>query len=162
MWYSKVSTLLNELNLEPKELKVLKDFVLLWSIFEADFCNNDSCILNVEQEINALQFKKSKFEVFYTYLKNRYSSNSILFDWLEFRRNDRKDFVKENLLSKNFETINEKDLILILYIIVYKFRNNYFHWLKAKYNFYNQYDNFRYANMFLVKLIKIKKESGER
>lgn len=156
MWYSKVSNFLNKLNLEPKELKVLKDFSLLWSIFEADFCNNNSNISNIQNEIEKYSFKKSKFKKFYNYLKNRYSDNYTLFEWLEFRRNDRIEFVKENLFNKDFEDINEKDLILTLYIIVYRFRNNYFHWLKAKYDFYNQYDNFRYTNMFLIKLINFK------
>jgi len=160
MWYKKVSELLkNKLNLEQKELKVIKDFSILWSIFEYDFCGNNSSIANVEKKIKTITFDKLKFRIFYNYLKNRYTNNEWKFNSLEFRANDRRDFVEKNLFNKDFENIDVNDLILTLYIIVYRFRNNYFHWLKARYDFYDQYDNFRYANMFLVKLIKSKNNS---
>ena len=47
------------------------------------------------------------------------------------------------------------NILAVLLIIVYRYRNNFFHGIKWAYNFRDQLDNFTNANRLLSMLIKL-------
>lgn len=138
---------------EEEELSSIKNFALIWNIFEGNLCNSKFSIQTIENKINNSTFSISDFQDQIAYFKMRYADNNTInnrFYSLNFRKNDRIDFVKKVLLNSNKNT---KDILLAITIIIYRLRNNLFHGLKNMYSIEGQRDNFMNSNLFLMKLI---------
>lgn len=141
------------LSLREKDLKSVRDFSLIWNIFEATVCETNFSIARVEQALENRKFDQAEFEPVLAYFKNRYVTNNAVnqrFQQLHFRRNDRGPFVEEVLLGRIKEA---KQVILALSIIIYRFRNNLFHGLKSIREIDQQNRNFENANDFLKTLL---------
>lgn len=141
------------IQLNENDLKSVRDFSLIWNIFEGTVCDNNFCISRVEQEINNRNFSLDEFAPTLYYFRDRYVSNNQTnqrFEQLHFRDNDRKDFVADVLLGNHTET---KHIILALVIIVYRFRNNLFHGLKDIRFIDEQESNFDNANTVLTTIL---------
>lgn len=143
-------THLNEANLVE-----VKNFALVWNIFEGSVCDSSFSIDKIEQKLNNRTIDTTIFQAHIDYFKDRYTTNGSVnnyFDRLNFRGRDSKNFVQRILLGEN---ILMKDYVLAITIIVYRLRNNLFHGLKEMITIDGQRDNFNNANQFLIKLIDL-------
>ncbi|MEO4005821.1 hypothetical protein [Flavobacterium sp. CAU 1735] len=141
-------------NLNDQDLASVKDFVLIWNIFESSVCLSNFRIQTVENEIQIHHFDILEFQPFLEYFRNRYVTNANLngrFQHLNFRQNDRQGLVEQVLLGNN---TNTWDIILALVIIVYRFRNNLFHGVKDIQVIDEQQTNFENANALLTLLLE--------
>ena len=128
----------------------IKDFALIWNVFEDQVCDNNFSIATVEQRIAERNFTAAAFEDHLQYFKNRYIDNGETngrFEFLYFRPNDRREFVRRALLG---ELQDIRDILLAIVIITYRFRNNLFHGLKDIQVIDQQHTNFETANSFLM------------
>jgi len=136
-------------NFTEDDLKSVKDFTLMWNIFDSVTCSTHFSIVRFEQILINQNYDINRFLPFLNYFKERYVVNNEFnnrFQHLNFRNNDRKDLVKEVLLGNN---INEKEIILALIIIIFRFRNNLFHGVKDIQVIDEQRSNFENANEIL-------------
>ena len=140
-------------NFSEDDLKNVKDFSLIWNVFENSICGNNFSIQRFQQDITNRNIDVNMFESHLSYFKNRYLENETFtnrFRYLYFRTNDRKELVERVLLGTDTDPNN---IILAITIIVYRFRNNLFHGLKEMQNIDQQNQNFEVANSFLTILI---------
>jgi hypothetical protein len=144
-----------ETNLTEESLNEIKNFTLLWNIYDNLIFNRHFSIQQLEIEIGERDLDYNNFQIIYEYFQNRYISDghtNELFRNLNFRRNDRGILVK-NALIENNSSINIK--ILAIGIIVYRLRNNLFHGIKDFHYLNGQIENFRNANRFLQAFINL-------
>ncbi|MBU2905110.1 hypothetical protein KO529_09970 [Arenibacter algicola] len=138
-----------------QELDEIKDFTLIWNIFENTIFNARFSINLLEQEIVNRNPNFEDFHECFNYYQNRYvveNSISNRFQYLNFRRNDREQFVKDVLLG---HIIADNAKVLAIGIIVYRLRNNLFHGLKNYRNLNGQVENFSKANTFIQRFLEI-------
>jgi hypothetical protein len=142
------------INLNEEDLTNVKDFTLIWNVFESSIFRSSFSIAKTEQKLKQQQFDINDFQQFLDYFKNRYVTNSTIngrFQNLNFRRNDRETLVTEVLLGNNE---NANDVLLAMIIIVYRFRNNLFHGEKDIQVIDQQKTNFKNANELLQLLLE--------
>lgn len=140
-------------NFSEDDLKNIKDFSLIWNVFEDNVCGNNFSIQKLQQDLANRNIDANLFENHLIYFKNRYTENGTFtnrFQFLYFRPNDRQQLVENVLLGND---INHNSIILAIAIIVYRFRNNLFHGLKEMQHIDLQNQNFEIANSFLTTLI---------
>jgi hypothetical protein len=136
--------------LNEESLSEIKDFSLIWNVFEGRVCNNNFSIAEVQQRIVERKFIADSFASHLQYFKNRYinaGETNERFEFLYFRPNDRREFVRRVLLN---ELTDIGDVLLAIVIIIYRFRNNLFHGLKDIQVIDQQHTNFETANSFLM------------
>jgi len=142
------------LSLSESDLSNVKDFSLIWSIFDRHVCNSGFSITRIEQKYSNMKFDSKEMEFFFDYFKRRYINDigitNSLFDKLRLRRNDRPQFVQDVMLGK-ITDLNSK--VLAITIIIYRYRNNFFHGLKDYSTIDKQDKNFEVANEFLKTII---------
>jgi hypothetical protein len=136
-----------------EQLINVKDFSLLWNIFENLVCGNHCNVNRLDERLNLIEFQIADFQENFEYFQNRYTENGTTnrrFEHLNFRNGDRKEFVANVLLGKENVTFAK---VLALTIIVYRFRNNLFHGLKNFMQINQQEENFRNANQVLKTIL---------
>jgi hypothetical protein len=140
--------------LSGDDIESVRNFSLLWNLFEGLVCNKSASVGALENAVSYLQkrnrLKIDDYEKFLKYFSNRYMENGEInhrFGKLNLRGSDKAELVEAVL--KGIETAPEKALLAIL-IIVYRYRNNLFHGEKSIYDLPNQIDNFRNANQLLM------------
>lgn len=145
--------------LSEDERKVLKYFPLLWSVFEAkalgkrarpDKILEVACLWNDKGLVELKNFKEELDYFRVRFLTNDEANNR--FEHLRFSKPANKELVINVL--KNQENDIEKIVGAIL-LIIYRLRNNYFHGEKWAYQFRSQFENFKNANILLMKFIDI-------
>ena len=146
-------------NLTNEERNLIMEFSLLWSLFEAQALESSG---SAKAIVDAAQkwagkglLAKDTFASELAYFQNRYYANRApthRFGHLHLRENDRVDLVEAVLIG---DKADPADVAAALLIIVYRFRNNFFHWLKWAYDFREQRDNFLHANAILVRAIDL-------
>ncbi len=137
-------------NFQEDELINIKDFSLLWNVFESKVCGNHFSIPVVDLCLAANNLQMEDFIRFLTYFQQRYIENGAInarYPFLNFQPNNREPFVRDVLLG-NLVGTNER--ILAMIIIVYRFRNNLFHGVKQMHLINEQRENFEIANDFLM------------
>ncbi|GAK98214.1 hypothetical protein JCM19294_847 [Nonlabens tegetincola] len=140
-------------NFTENDLKNIKDFSLLWNIFENLVCDRNCTINRIEESLNPIEFQIEDFENHLNYFKERYTSDNNTnerFEYLRIVPNARKEFVKQVLLGNDNNTSNK---ILALAIIVYRYRNNLFHGEKNFMLLNEQEENFSIANQVLTSIL---------
>lgn len=140
-------------NFSEVDLSSVKDFSLIWNVFENVVCQNNFSIARTEEVIKNSLIDSTEFNSYLEYFKNRYVSNGTFtnrFQYLHFRNNDRRNLVEDILLGNNTKN---NDIILALLIIVYRYRNNLFHGIKRIQEIDKQRENFENANGVLKTLL---------
>ena len=138
------------LQLSDDDLRNVKNFSLIWNIYENIVFQSNFSIACAEQKYANRIFNIDEIQPTFEYFKNRYISNGATngrFNQLRFRANDRKDFVHDVLLENITDNSNK---ILAITIIIYRFRNNLFHGLKDYRVIDQQDENFKNANKFII------------
>lgn len=136
------------------DLLSIKDFSLIWNVFENVVCNNNCSVGRLTERLLPVQFEFDEFTGSFEYFKDRYVTDGAVndrFEHLNFRNSDRRELVEEVLLGNNNE-ISSK--VLALSIIVYRFRNNLFHGLKEIQFIDQQQANFENANLILKAILR--------
>jgi hypothetical protein len=140
--------------LTGEDIESVRNFSLLWNLFEGLVCNKHASVAALENAVSDMQerhkLRTEDYDKFLKYFTNRYIENGEItrrFGRLNLRKGDRRELVEGVL--KGDETAPEKVLLAIL-IIVYRYRNNLFHGEKSIYDLPNQIDNFRNANQLLM------------
>jgi hypothetical protein len=140
-------------NYTEEQLVNVKDFSLLWNIFENVVCNSNCNVDLLDEKLNPIEFDIEIFRYNLEYFKNRYildGDTNDRFEHLHLRNGDRREFVVSVLLG-NDDTPN--DIVLALAIIVYRYRNNLFHGLKDFMRINLQEENFINANNVLKSIL---------
>ena len=138
---------------------VITTFSLFWSLFEAQFLNNSASAANIvarsEELCTAGVVEESDFSDILAYFRDRYSDGRAVnnrFRSLNLRANDRRELVTKVLLDQ--ESTAAEQLASCL-IVVYRYRNNFFHGIKWASKFRDQYDNFAKSNQLLAYVLEI-------
>ena len=140
-------------DLSGEALNEIKNFTLLWNIFENLIFQSNFSINQLEIEIRRRNLDFNDFHDIYEYFQNRYIVNGNInerFSNLNFRPNDREELVQNALIDINSAN-NVK--IFAIGIIVYRFRNNLFHGVKDFHFLNGQIENFNNANRYLKRFI---------
>ena len=145
--------------LKDRDYNGITEFLLLWNLFEDRLFENKFTIRNASEYINnhIEELDESISGMIFDYFKERYTDplrKIVLYSYFEplnFRDNDRKEFVNDTLLSDS-PSIQHK--ILTSTIIIYRYRNNLFHGLKSVTQINYQKENFIHANIFLKMFIE--------
>ncbi|GAA0879285.1 hypothetical protein GCM10009119_22530 [Algoriphagus jejuensis] len=141
-------------NFDEEQLTNIKDFSLLWNIFENLVCGNNCTVNRLDERLKSVKFQIEEFQDNFQYSKDRYTekgTTNARFENLNLRRGDRKEFVA-NVLSRSEDITS--DIVFALLIIVYRYRNNLFHGLKDFMQFDQQVENFKNANQVLKSVLK--------
>jgi len=139
--------------LSEEALNEIKNFTLLWNIYDNLIFRSHFSIHQLEIEISIRNLDYNDFHDIYEFFQNRYIDSGNInerFRNLNFRNNDREVLVQNALINNN-STNNIK--ILTIGIIVYRFRNNLFHGVKDFHLLNGQIENFRNANRYLKTFI---------
>lgn len=148
-------------NLTAQEKRAIRDFPVLWSIFELRATGRNGqrpnasppricqAVENLEAELTSEVFQHAK-----TYFSNRYfhaGNPTYAFDQLRVQQAF-QNRVRTALLGEDADA----NVILIgLLLVVNRLRNNFLHGGKAAYAFADQLDNFRHANAVLMSAIPL-------
>ncbi len=146
--------------LSPQERRAIRDFSLLWSLYEGTRLNTQGsvgAIVNFTASLhiaNRLAMQPA-FRAAVLHFRNRYYTEpgfNHAFDSLHFRARDRRPLV-ESVLSGMVD--DDASILTALLIIVYRLRNNLFHGQKWAYGITNQLDNFRHASNILIAVMTL-------
>lgn len=129
-------------------------FSLLWSYFEANALNTSGsarAIITWAQKLHSEgKLDAATFAQAIEYIKSRYFQGGEFthhFHSLNLKSNDRPDLVRAVLSGVTEDPV---DSVAALFIVIYRFRNNYFHGSKWSYSMREQFDNFTVANNSLM------------
>ena len=144
----------NFINLNDEEIACIKDFTLLWSLFEAKAlaanASAQKIISVVHQAVDKGAMEISRHQKTLEYFRERYffeGEFTTNFNKLNLRRNDNQSLVCEVLSGSNN---SPADCISTILIVIYRFRNNLFHGQKWEYELQGQQMNFIHANNVLM------------
>lgn len=148
-------------NLTAQEKRAIRDFPVLWSIFELRATGRNGQRPNATpqricQAVDGLEadptsevFRQAKI-----YFANRYyhaGQPTYAFNHLQVHQ-DYRNRVRDALLDENAGA----NVVLIgLLLVINRLRNNFLHGEKAAYAFSGQLNNFRYANAVLMSAIPL-------
>lgn len=136
-------------DLHEEDLVQIKNFTLLWNIFENTCFQCSFTIAKLEAAINQGNFHIQQFAAVLTYFQHRYFVNGLPsnhYAFLNFRPNDREPLVSQVLRN---QPSTDQEKLLAMGVIVYRYRNNLFHGGKNFMEIHEQHENFTIANTFL-------------
>lgn len=143
------------------DLDLAKDFLILWSIFETKI---RSCFGNQNTQINIPMIKKyvenyldenvlihnPEIDIIYSHFKKRYTNDTnkveALFNFVTINQ------IFKDLHAKDDPT--EKEKIIYMGIIIYRFRNNIFHGNKEYFNWNKYREEISYCNYIMYIILK--------
>ena len=145
--------------LDEKAIKSIKDFSLVWNIFEDRACGNHPSLSMFEKFIDSISASLDSAEKITTntfeYFEKKYVDKdkiNLRFTFLNLRVSDNRAFVEGTLLAK---TPSLRDKALASLIIISRYRNNLYHALTDMTQIHEQKENFRIANRFLATTLEI-------
>lgn len=142
-----------ELNTE--DILPIKDFTLLWNIYEDRLFNKHYHFSELEKVISNTPLADYDIDNCFNYFRERYVSGCELrelrFDLLNLHENSFEK-LKSNFL--NPENLNAYEKAYCVGVIVKAYRNNLFHGSKNFVNLNRQSRNFKYANDFLKLILE--------
>lgn len=149
-------------DLSQQERSAPMHFSLLWSYFEAEALNANGSASSIEYWLRDLdrrgKLNAAAFASALTYFKDRYFSNGLLtnnFHDLRLRPNDNPHLVTDVISGQDVDSTNG---VVALFIVIYRFRNNYFHGPKWAYQLQDQLNNFTTANESIMAVIEMSRE----
>jgi len=144
-------------HLSPEEHEALQRFTLLWTLFEAQVLESSASARKISEEIRNLEpdiILGDWFTEHLDYFSGRYvdgNNTNHRFDNLHLRNNDKPNLVRDVLTGKNADPASQ---LIGCLIIVYRFRNNFFHGIKWAYGLQDQFDNFTHSARLLIKVLE--------
>jgi hypothetical protein len=140
------------------ERRVISDFTLLWTLFEARVLGTNGNAQQIAARVTAWdqadQLKAGSYDRELAYFRDRYFSEGHFthhFDGLHLRQNDQPALVRGVLDGSDN---NARNRVLAAFIIILRYRNNLFHGVKWQYHLADQLQNFKCANEILKRALK--------
>lgn len=156
----------NSVDLRIEGIDRVRNFLLLWNLFETFACNKQADINSISlavEAINAREAIQSELLADHlAYFADRYfnadGSQKEIFNGLKFRNRATDQAAKEAVLRTLIkQETNPKENLKSLLFILYRFRNNLFHGEKEVIRLNGQIENFIVANDLLTKVLTIMK-----
>lgn len=144
-------------NLTSEELAALQRFTLLWTLFEAQMLGSNASVKKISEIVESLEpeiIDGGWFSEHLNYFSNRYvndGNTNYRFENLHLRNHDNPDLVRAVLTGDDVDPISQ---LISCLIIVFRFRNNFFHGIKWAYSLQEQLDNFTHSACLLRKLLE--------
>lgn len=144
-------------NLSPEEREALQMFTLLWTFFEAQMLGSNASVKKISEKVESIEpdiIGGGWFAEHLNYFSNRYVDGANMnyrFENLHLRHNDNPDLVRAVLTGENVDPASQ---LIGCLIIVYRFRNNFFHGIKWAYDLQDQLDNFIHSACLLRKFLE--------
>lgn len=142
------------------ERQAIADFSLLWSLFEAQALNTSASAGAIVEACTRWHGETPIQEAMLfrslAYFRHRYldvGKTNHLFENLHFRRKDQRALVETVLFGTSK---NQPDVLAGLLIIVFRYRNNFFHGIKWAYGFRDQLGNFEESNKLLTSVLELR------
>lgn len=143
-------------NLSRKERTAIRDFPVLWAIFElkatspatANPANIKAAVGRIGH-LPAIDRTLSEAVAYYSQRYYRHGHPTRHLHSLQLKVND--EAIVRNVLT--YGLTDTRSTLIALLLIVNRLRNNYLHGTKAGYGFEDQLGNFTHANRILMKLI---------
>ncbi len=143
--------------LTNEERSALMSFALIWSYFESEALRTEGSVAAIDAWIRELarqgRLKVDDFEPALAYMKARYFSSGQFteqFYSLHLRPNNNPTLVEAVISGENLDPV---DGVVVLFAIIYRFRNNYFHGPKWSYKMRGQLENLTLANEAIMAVI---------
>ena len=148
--------------LSDNERQAITGFSLLWGLFEARMLDGEAQARG--ESVNAQKIvekcknlcepigrvRECHFSDSLAYFRKRYTKDGETnshFERLHFRQNDLRNLVENVLLYRESTTA---DKLAACLIIIFRYRNNYFHGIKWATEFRDQQKNFEESNKLLA------------
>lgn len=147
---------LNEL--EPEQLEDVRNFSLLWAIYEARSLNQNGDPASIKRRVNDWNeggvLEPGRFANALNYFRNRYFREGLFTpNFRELHANGRRaDPILRRVMEQADASNVEKVQAVLL--VVNRFRNNFLHGPKVEWGFANQVDNISHANQVLATAIE--------
>jgi len=143
--------------LSIEEHEALQRFTLLWTLFEAQMLGSNASVKKILEKVESIEpeiINAGWFAEHLDYFSNRYidgGNTNYRFDNLHLRNNDNPDLVRAVLTGENADPASQ---LIGCLIIVYRFRNNFFHGIKWAYGLQDQLENFTHSASLLRKFLE--------
>jgi hypothetical protein len=140
-----------------ENVEEIKNFSILWSVFECEKCSQNANINKFREIAKKFTTLNQESVDFLTFLRKRYEDNREAFISLDIKRSISEEKYLNtinDIILNRYDTYSDEEKIFSLLVILYRIRNNFFHWEKARYSFQWQSDLFEACNAFLISLIK--------
>ena len=155
----------NAIDLQNEGIERLRNFVLLWNMFETFACNKNANIRSIRigvENINAtVTISNEMLTPFVDYFADRYfndnGTSKEIFEGLKFRNGDDIQAKEDVRLILTGQIVESKEVLKGLLFILFRFRNNLFHGEKQVVLLDTQISNFTYANRLLANVLDIMK-----
>ncbi|WP_250459354.1 hypothetical protein [Microbulbifer litoralis] len=144
-------------HLSIEEHEALQRFTLLWTLFEAQMLESNASVKKISEKVESIEpgiIDGGWFTEHLDYFSNRYiggGNTNYRFDNLHLRKNDNPDLVCAVLTGENTDSASQ---LIGCLIIVYRFRNNFFHGIKWAYGLQDQLENFTHSASLLRKFLE--------
>lgn len=155
----------NTIDLQSEGIERVRNFVLLWNLFETFACGKNASIKSIRiavENINATgAISIEMLHPFVDYFAGRYfndnGTNKEIFEGLKFRGGDDIQAKEDVRLILTRQIVESKEVLKGLLFILFRFRNNLFHGEKQVVLLNTQISNFSYANRLLANVLDIMK-----
>jgi len=140
-------------NIDKDDIDAIRDFTLLWNLFEALCCNKFADMNIIYRLINDKieLFNEIDYQDIFDYFYNRYENDINKFNKLNIRSRDQRILV-EKVLNNEYE--DKENRLKFIMVIIYRYRNNLFHGEKNMAHIRYQKENFEKTNEFLMYFIE--------
>jgi hypothetical protein len=145
-------------NRKDEDYDHVRDFLLLWSLYEFKLFNCEFTIAEMERKVDDLinqnRLNHTSFLSVFQYFQQRYTTSGTInnrFSKLLINNQNHKQVVESTLCDSNPSL---RDQIFASAIIVYRFRNNLFHGIKDITQINYQKSNFDNANEFIIRMLE--------
>ena len=140
--------------IEPNDVEEIRDFTLLWNLFENICCNKFAKIDEINNLIDSKidnfdennEIFTETFEYFYQRYQDKYRFIALNFN------NKAMEKLASKILSDTYTDKNNK--LKFIMSVIYRYRNNLFHGEKQMRYIRLQKENFKIANKFLMYFIE--------
>ena len=156
----------NGVDLNNEGIDRVRNFSLLWNLFETFACNRRADINSISNAVDTInereQITTELIAEHLEYFKERYfnedGSPKQIFEGLKFRPGQTDPAAKQKVTETLTGQIdNPAENLKSLLFILYRFRNNLFHGEKEVIRLNGQINNFTVANDLLTKVLSIMK-----
>ena len=156
----------NGVDLKTEGIDRVRNFSLLWNLFETYACNKRADINSISKAVDTINAREpitnELISTHIDYFSNRYfnldGTPKEKFEGLKFRNGQTDQAAKQQVtLTLTRVQNNPVENLKSLLFILYRFRNNLFHGEKEVIRLNAQIDNFIIANDILTKVLTIMK-----
>ena len=144
--------------LSAEEQTAIVGFTLLWSLFEARILEGRGNVLKIRKVVRAWNadgvLHADAYAGALAYFRNRYVANGAFthhYQHLNLRDNDKSALVARVLQGQNDNAV---DGVVVVFIIIYRYRNNLLHGDKWRYLLEGQLGNFTTSNRVLMRALE--------